>query len=151
MFIEPLNSPVIKSVKSLLESSLFPIILFVLSSASSVKSYPKSMLSLINSGIFMPITEAKLPTVIGKRMYFTFSSFFAAGASGFFGAGVDGVSFGASLWMSAFGGVAIDQVVNKVGELGANGLSDLTLSLFYAYEALPLTTVLSFLSVVHCL
>lgn len=51
-------------------------------------------------------------------------------------------------WMSAFGGLAIDQVVNKVGELGQNGLSDITLSLFYAYEALPMSSVLSVLSII---
>ncbi|MDN3679843.1 BCCT family transporter [Vibrio tapetis subsp. quintayensis] len=52
------------------------------------------------------------------------------------------------VWMSAFGGMAIDQVVNKVGELGQNGLSDLTLSLFYAYEAMPMSSILSFLSII---
>ena len=51
------------------------------------------------------------------------------------------------IWMSAFGGLAIDQVVNKVGELGANGLSDITLSLFYVYDALPLSNLLSVLSI----
>ncbi len=50
--------------------------------------------------------------------------------------------------MSAFGGAAIDQVANKVGELGENGLSDITLSLFYAYEAMPMSSLLSFLSVI---
>lgn len=52
------------------------------------------------------------------------------------------------VWMSAFGGMAIDQVVNKAGELGQNGLSDLTLSLFYAYEAMPMSSILSFLSII---
>ncbi len=52
------------------------------------------------------------------------------------------------IWMSAFGGTAIDQVANKVGELGENGLSDITLSLFYTYEAMPISSVLSFLSVI---
>ncbi|GAM76064.1 high-affinity choline uptake protein betT [Vibrio ishigakensis] len=50
--------------------------------------------------------------------------------------------------MSAFGGMAIDQVVNKVGELGQNGLSDITLSLFYAYEAMPMSSILSVMSIV---
>lgn len=52
------------------------------------------------------------------------------------------------VWMSAFGGMAIDQVVNKVGELGQNGLSDITLSLFYAYEAMPMSSILSVMSIV---
>lgn len=53
-----------------------------------------------------------------------------------------------ALWMSTFGGMAIDQVVNKVGELGQNGLSDITLSLFYAYDAIPMGSVLSLLSII---
>ena len=52
------------------------------------------------------------------------------------------------IWMSAFGGIAIEQVMNKVGELGTNGLTDITLSLFYAYEAMPMSTVLSVISIV---
>ncbi|MGF1718078.1 BCCT family transporter [Photobacterium chitinilyticum] len=52
------------------------------------------------------------------------------------------------VWMSVFGGIAIDQVANKVGELGANGLTDITLSLFNVYEALPLTTMLSVISII---
>ncbi|WP_026972715.1 BCCT family transporter [Aliagarivorans marinus] len=50
-------------------------------------------------------------------------------------------------WMSAFGGAAIDQIANKVGELGQHGLTDITLALFYTYEALPLSSLLSMLSV----
>ncbi|GEM79239.1 BCCT family transporter [Vibrio superstes] len=52
------------------------------------------------------------------------------------------------VWMSAFGGIAIEQIIHNVGELGENGLSDITLSLFYAYEALPLSSILSLLSIV---
>ncbi len=52
------------------------------------------------------------------------------------------------IWMSAFGGMAIDQVINQVGHLGQNGLTDITLSLFYAYEAMPMSSVLSFLSII---
>ncbi|MDP5254659.1 MULTISPECIES: BCCT family transporter [unclassified Vibrio] len=51
-------------------------------------------------------------------------------------------------WMAAFGGLAIDQIMHKVGELGQNGLTDITLSLFYLYEDLPLSSVLSFVSVI---
>ncbi|KHT65638.1 BCCT transporter [Photobacterium gaetbulicola] len=51
------------------------------------------------------------------------------------------------IWMSAFGGLAIEQVVSKVGELGANGLTDVTLSLFHAYDALPFSTALSVISI----
>ncbi|QUM77424.1 BCCT family transporter [Moritella sp. 24] len=52
------------------------------------------------------------------------------------------------VWMATFGGIAIDQVVNKVGELGANGLTDLSLSLFHVYDALPYGDVLSILSII---
>lgn len=51
------------------------------------------------------------------------------------------------IWMSAFGGLAIEQVVSKVGELGTNGLTDVTLSLFHAYDALPFSTALSVISI----
>ncbi|MGF1757697.1 BCCT family transporter [Photobacterium sagamiensis] len=52
------------------------------------------------------------------------------------------------IWMAVFGGIAIDQVANKVGELGANGLTDISLSLFHVYDALPFGSVISVLSIV---
>lgn len=52
------------------------------------------------------------------------------------------------VWMAVFGGIAIDQVINKVGELGANGLTDISLSLFHVYDALPFGTALSVLSII---
>ncbi|MBC7004686.1 BCCT family transporter [Photobacterium sp. BZF1] len=52
------------------------------------------------------------------------------------------------IWMSAFGGLAIEQVISKVGELGTNGLTDVTLSLFQAFDALPFSTAISVISVV---
>lgn len=51
------------------------------------------------------------------------------------------------VWMAVFGGIAIDQVMNKVGELGANGLTDISLSLFHVYDVMPFSSVLSILSV----
>ncbi|UJF20020.1 BCCT family transporter [Vibrio sp. SS-MA-C1-2] len=51
------------------------------------------------------------------------------------------------IWMSIFGGIAIDQVVNKIGLLGANGLTDISLTLFYVFDALPFSSVLSVLSI----
>ncbi|GLS89525.1 glycine/betaine ABC transporter [Psychromonas marina] len=50
-------------------------------------------------------------------------------------------------WMTVFGGNAIDQMVNKVGELGQNGLSDITLSLFHAFDVMPMSMVTSLLSI----
>ena len=52
------------------------------------------------------------------------------------------------IWMSIFGGLAIDQVINKVGELGANGLTDISLTLFQVYDALPFSHAISILSIV---
>ncbi len=52
------------------------------------------------------------------------------------------------IWMSIFGGLAIDQVVNKVGELGANGLTDISLTLFHVYDALPFSSAISILSII---
>ncbi|GAM62594.1 high-affinity choline uptake protein betT [Vibrio ishigakensis] len=51
------------------------------------------------------------------------------------------------VWMSVFGGIAIDQVANKIGLLGANGLTDISLTLFHVYDAMPFSSVLSILSV----
>jgi len=52
------------------------------------------------------------------------------------------------LWMAVFGGIALDQVVNNIGELGANGLTDISLTLFHVYEHLPFGNVISVLSIV---
>lgn len=52
------------------------------------------------------------------------------------------------IWMAVFGGIALDQVVNKVGELGANGLTDISLTLFHVYDAMPFSSVISVLSIV---
>ncbi|GLT20034.1 BCCT family transporter [Vibrio zhanjiangensis] len=52
------------------------------------------------------------------------------------------------LWMSVFGGMAIDQVVNNIGELGANGLTDVSLAMFQMFDVLPLGTVLSVIAVI---
>lgn len=52
------------------------------------------------------------------------------------------------LWMSVFGGNAIDQIVNNVGILGADGLTDVPLAMFQMFDALPLGNILSFLAIV---
>lgn len=52
------------------------------------------------------------------------------------------------VWMSTFGGLAIDQMVNHVGELGAKGLQDVSLALFQVYDQLPLSTLISLISMV---
>ncbi|CAH0525612.1 BCCT family transporter [Vibrio hippocampi] len=52
------------------------------------------------------------------------------------------------IWMSVFGGLAIDQVINQVGTLGANGLRDVPLAMFEMFDALPMGTMLSIIAVV---
>ena len=52
------------------------------------------------------------------------------------------------IWMSVFGGLAIDQVVNKVGELGANGLTDVSLAMFQMFDVLPFGNLLSIIAVI---
>lgn len=52
-----------------------------------------------------------------------------------------------TVWMSAFGGLAIDQVVNKVGALGQNGLTEVPLAMFQMFEQIPFGHVLSFIAI----
>lgn len=51
------------------------------------------------------------------------------------------------VWMSAFGGTAIFQATNGVGEL-ANGISDVSLAMFHMLEQLPLTGITSTLAII---
>ncbi|XAW88579.1 BCCT family transporter [Vibrio sp. CDRSL-10 TSBA] len=52
------------------------------------------------------------------------------------------------IWMSVFGGLAIEQVADKIGELGANGLTDVSLAMFQMFDVLPFGTLLSIIAVV---
>ena len=52
------------------------------------------------------------------------------------------------LWMSIYGGIAIDQVVNGVGALGTNGLTEVPLAMFQMLDELPLSNILSFIAIV---
>ncbi|SBS68853.1 BCCT family transporter [Vibrio atlanticus] len=52
------------------------------------------------------------------------------------------------IWMSVFGGMAIDQIVNEVGTLGQNGLTDVSLAMFQMFDVLPFGTLLSIIAVV---
>ncbi|GIU17234.1 BCCT family transporter [Shewanella colwelliana] len=52
------------------------------------------------------------------------------------------------IWMSVFGGMAIDQVINKVGELGTKGLTDVPLAMFQMFDVLPFGTLLSVIAVI---
>ncbi|HDZ46732.1 hypothetical protein LCGC14_0158800 [marine sediment metagenome] len=51
------------------------------------------------------------------------------------------------VWMSAFGGTALYQAANSVGEL-ANGISDVSLAMFHMLEQLPLTSITSTLAII---
>ncbi|BCB61634.1 BCCT family transporter [Halomonas sp. A020] len=51
------------------------------------------------------------------------------------------------VWMSTFGGTALSQATNGVGEL-ANGISDVSLAMFHMLEQLPLTSITSTLAIV---
>ncbi len=53
-----------------------------------------------------------------------------------------------ALWMSIYGGIAIDQIVNGVGTLGEKGLTEVPLAMFQMFDALPMTSVLSFIAIV---
>ncbi|OBT13154.1 BCCT transporter [Vibrio sp. UCD-FRSSP16_10] len=52
------------------------------------------------------------------------------------------------LWMSTFGGLAIDQVINHVGILGSKGLTDVSLAMFEMFDAMPYANMLSIIGIV---
>jgi len=52
------------------------------------------------------------------------------------------------IWMAIFGGIALDQVIHNVGELGTKGLTDISLTLFYVYDQLPFGNAISILSII---
>ncbi|WP_394200523.1 BCCT family transporter [Shewanella waksmanii] len=52
------------------------------------------------------------------------------------------------VWMSVFGGVAIDQIVNKVGTLGSQGLTEVPLAMFQMFDALPMGSILSLIAII---
>lgn len=52
-----------------------------------------------------------------------------------------------TIWMSVFGGLAIDQVLNKVGALGTDGLTEVPLAMYQMFEQLPFGTILSVIAI----
>ncbi|WP_341504028.1 BCCT family transporter [Gallaecimonas sp. GXIMD4217] len=52
------------------------------------------------------------------------------------------------VWMSVYGGIAIDQVLNKVGALGQDGLTSVPLAMFQMFEQLPMSQLLSVVAIV---
>ncbi|WP_105216049.1 BCCT family transporter [Pseudoalteromonas sp. T1lg22] len=53
-----------------------------------------------------------------------------------------------ALWMSIYGGIAIDQVASGLGSLGEKGLTEVPLAMFQMFEQLPMAKVLSFIAIV---
>lgn len=51
-----------------------------------------------------------------------------------------------TIWMSAFGTTAINQVINHTGEL-ANGLTDKSLAMFQMLDSLPLSSITSVIAI----
>ncbi|PAV26515.1 glycine/betaine ABC transporter [Tamilnaduibacter salinus] len=52
------------------------------------------------------------------------------------------------VWMSGFGGMALEQVKNGVGVLGSEGLTDVSLAMFQAFENIALSSIVSFVAIV---
>lgn len=52
------------------------------------------------------------------------------------------------IWMSVYGGIALDQVINKVGALGTDGLTEVPLAMFQMFDQLPMGTLLSCIAIV---
>ena len=52
------------------------------------------------------------------------------------------------IWMSVYGGLAIDQIIQGVGTLGTEGLTKVPLAMFQMFDELPLGSVLSMIAIV---
>ncbi|WP_250654813.1 BCCT family transporter [Alkalimarinus coralli] len=53
-----------------------------------------------------------------------------------------------AVWMSIYGGIAIDQVVNGIGALGTDGLTKVPLAMFQMFDQMPMSTVLSVIAII---
>jgi BCCT family betaine/carnitine transporter len=51
------------------------------------------------------------------------------------------------IWMSAFGGIALDQYQQGIGEL-ANGVGDVSLAMFQMFAHLPMSGIISFIGII---
>ncbi|WP_421857589.1 BCCT family transporter [Marinobacter salarius] len=52
------------------------------------------------------------------------------------------------VWMSAFGGSALEQIQDGIGALAENGLTDVSLAMFQMFANLPLVAISSFVGIV---
>jgi|TARA_R100000049_G_C1953326_1_gene103316 BCCT family betaine/carnitine transporter len=53
-----------------------------------------------------------------------------------------------TVWMSGFGGTALEQIQQGVGVLAENGLTEVSLATFQMFEGLPLTGIISFVGII---
>jgi BCCT family betaine/carnitine transporter len=53
-----------------------------------------------------------------------------------------------SVWMSAFGGAALEQIDQGVGALAEEGITEVSLAMFQMFANLPFTNILSFVGIV---
>ncbi|WP_440053218.1 BCCT family transporter [Pseudoalteromonas sp. T1lg65] len=53
-----------------------------------------------------------------------------------------------TVWMSVYGGIAIEQVKEGIGALGENGLTQVPLAMFQMFDNLPMSGLLSFVAIV---
>lgn len=52
------------------------------------------------------------------------------------------------VWMSGFGGTALEQIQAGVGALSSEGLTDVSLAMFQMFENLPFTGIISFVGII---
>jgi BCCT family betaine/carnitine transporter len=52
------------------------------------------------------------------------------------------------IWMSVYGGIAIEQVIQGVGVLGTEGLTKVPLAMFQMFDELPFGSILSMIAIV---
>jgi BCCT family betaine/carnitine transporter len=53
-----------------------------------------------------------------------------------------------TVWMSGFGGTALEQIQQGIGVLAENGLTEVSLATFQMFEGLPLTGIISFVGII---
>jgi BCCT family betaine/carnitine transporter len=52
------------------------------------------------------------------------------------------------IWMSIYGGIAIEQVTQGIGALGKDGLTEVPLAMFQMFDAMPFGAILSVIAIV---
>src|SRR5690606_21036338 len=53
-----------------------------------------------------------------------------------------------AVWMSSFGGAALEQIDQGIGALAEHGITEVSLATFLMFANLPLTGILSFIGIV---